>query len=353
MPTAPLKPAAFRKRVLQWFDAHGRHDLPWQKQLTPYRVWLSEIMLQQTQVNTVIPYYRAFLKRFPTVKALAEAPADEVMHLWTGLGYYSRARNLHRCAQIICREHKGTFPDTIDALAALPGIGRSTAGAIVSIAFGQRAAILDGNVKRVLSRYHAVDGLPNDSHTQNTLWEIAERYTPAERCGDYSQAMMDLGATVCTRSKPDCAHCPLSKSCAGLATGSPTDWPQRKARKSVPHKHWQLLVLQHPDGSILLEQRPSPGIWGGLWCLPVSETADARALAQPWLGRQRPKPQVLPAIPHVFSHFRVTLEPLLIPLTQAAELTATTQLWYNGKQRIGLPAPVKPLLESIIHKELP
>ncbi|HEY9035569.1 MAG TPA: A/G-specific adenine glycosylase [Pseudomonadales bacterium] len=348
----PLAPAAFQKRVLHWFDQCGRHDLPWQHDITPYRVWLSEIMLQQTQVATVIPYYKRFLKTFPTIKKLASAPIDEVMHLWTGLGYYSRARNLHRCAHIICTDHGGQFPDTVDALAALPGIGRSTAGAIVSIAFGQRAAILDGNVKRVLARYCAIDGWPGDAATARQLWSIAERYTPKARCGDYSQAMMDLGATVCTRTKPDCAHCPLTKTCAAYAAGTPTAWPHSKARKAMPHKHWQLLVLQHTDGSVLLEQRPSSGIWGGLWCLPISETAEAPAMARAICGSKKIGAQSLPPITHAFSHFRVTLEPVLIRLRKPVILS-DTQRWYNSAQRIGLPGPIKPLLHSIIDEELP
>ena len=349
----PVAPAAFRKRVLNWFDQHGRHDLPWQHGITPYRVWLSEVMLQQTQVSTVIPYYQRFLKTFPTVKALANAPADEVMHLWTGLGYYSRARNLHRCAQIVSSDYRGQFPSTVDELAALPGIGRSTAGAIVSIAFGQRAAILDGNVKRVLARYHAMDGWAGDAAIAARLWNIAERYTPASRCGDYSQAMMDLGATLCTRSKPDCERCPLTKSCAAYAAGTPTAWPHKKPRKATPQKHWQLLLLQNPDGSVLLEQRPSKGIWGGLWCLPVSETGEAHACIRDYCGRQKPGHHTLPAITHAFSHFKVTLEPVLVRPRKPATLTADTQLWYNGTQRIGLPAPIKPLLKSIISEGTP
>lgn len=349
----PLTPAAFRKRVLHWFDQHGRHDLPWQHDITPYRVWLSEIMLQQTQVGTVIPYYQRFLKSFPTIKKLAAASADDVMHAWTGLGYYSRARNLHRCAHIICNDYHGTFPSTVDELAALPGIGRSTAGAIVSIAFGQRAAILDGNVKRVLARYHTINGWPGDTSTATQLWDIAERYTPASRCGDYSQAMMDLGATLCTRSQPACERCPLIKTCAAHAAGTPTAWPHKKPRKVAPQKHWQLLLLQNPDGSVLLEQRPAKGIWGGLWCLPVSEAGDAHSRIPDFCGRQKPERQTLAAINHAFSHFKVTLEPVLVRPRKPATLTTSTQLWYNGSQRIGLPAPIKPLIESIISEETP
>lgn len=343
----PLTPAAFRKAVLRWFDAHGRHDLPWQHEITPYRVWVSEVMLQQTQVSTVIPYFERFLQRFPDVHSLARAKEDTVLHLWTGLGYYSRARHLHRCAQIIARDFGGKFPDTVEALAALPGIGRSTAGAIVSIAFGRRAAILDGNVKRVLARYHTVDGWPGDGDALKTLWQLAETCTPSTRTGDYSQAMMDLGATVCTRSRPDCSHCPLSKTCGAHASGTPTRWPQARgqAAKKIPHKHWQLLWLEAPDGSVLLEKRPARGIWGGLWCLPVSEQGDALALAREISGRKRLQGRAGTAIGHAFSHFRVTLQPVHVRLPTPPAMAGDGRLWYNGSQRVGLPAPVKALLD--------
>ncbi len=340
----PLAPPAFRKAVLRWFDQHGRHDLPWQHDTTPYRVWVSEIMLQQTQVATVIPYYRRFLQHFPTVQSLAAADADAVLHLWTGLGYYSRARNLHRTAQAIVQQHGGHFPDSVEALSALPGIGRSTAGAIVSIAFGRPAAILDGNVKRVLARYHAVDGAPADSTTAQRLWQLAEAATPRHRSGDYAQAMMDLGATVCTRSNPSCAHCPLMASCAAFASGDPTAWPRRKARKPLPQRQWQLLLLTAADGSVLLQKRPPQGIWGGLWAPPVCEDGDIRATLQALGIRRRPQAEPLPAIAHAFSHFRVTLQPLRLPLATRPAVTAPDTLWYNGSQRIGLPAPVRSLL---------
>ncbi|MCB1842832.1 MAG: A/G-specific adenine glycosylase, partial [Halioglobus sp.] len=215
----------FSRRVLAWFDQYGRHDLPWQRDTTPYRVWVSEIMLQQTQVKTVIPYYQRFMAAYPTVQALARAPEDSVLHLWTGLGYYARARNLHRAAKHVVHELNGEFPRTLDGLTALPGIGRSTAGAILSIACGERASILDGNVKRVLARYHRVGGWPGDSAVHKQLWEIAERYTPTRRCADYTQAMMDLGATVCTRSAPACNRCPLQTSCEATAAGDTGAYP--------------------------------------------------------------------------------------------------------------------------------
>lgn len=341
-------PTRFRRQVLDWFDQHGRHDLPWQQGITPYRVWVSEVMLQQTQVATVIPYFQRFMARFPGVNALAQAPQDEVLEHWAGLGYYSRARNLHRCAQIIATEHQGQFPDSVDALAELPGIGRSTAGAIVSIAFGKPAAILDGNVKRVLARYLAIDGWPGETTTLQRLWQAAEIHTPQKRCGDYSQAMMDLGATLCTRTKPACERCPLQDGCEAHASGTPTHWPGKKTgRKPVPHKHWQVLLLQQPDGSLLLHKRPAPGIWGGLWCPPVSEEGQTLALARQLTGQTRLRATALPALEHAFSHFRVTLHPQRVRLKTPLPELPNNHLWYNGSQRIGLPAPMQTLIQPL------
>ena len=267
---------AFSTRVLAWFDENGRKDLPWQHDISPYRVWISEIMLQQTQVATVIPYYESFMQRFPDVLALADASEDEVMHLWSGLGYYSRARNLHKSAKMVAHELGGVFPQTLDGMIALPGIGRSTAGAILSIASGQQTAILDGNVKRVLARFQAVEGWPGKTPVLNELWEYAEAYTPMARVADYTQAMMDLGATVCTRSRPQCGDCPLVADCEGHASGEPTRYPGKKPKKVLPVKQTCMVVLEH-QGQILLEKRPPTGIWPGLWSLP--EVADTDAVA--------------------------------------------------------------------------
>ena len=258
----------FSQSVLTWFDKHGRKHLPWQQNITPYRVWLSEIMLQQTQVATVIPYFERFTAQFPDVHSLAIAPIDQVLHLWTGLGYYARARNLHRCAQTVVAQYDGEFPSTVKTLCELTGIGRSTAGAIVSIAFQQRAAILDGNVKRVLARYHAVEGWPGQTETLNQLWEIAEQYTPDKRANDYTQAMMDMGATLCMRTKPSCERCPLQSGCIAYAQGAQNRYPSKKPKKDIPVKSVQLLMLRDPAGDILLQQRPPQGIWGGLWSFP-------------------------------------------------------------------------------------
>ncbi|ARU28805.1 A/G-specific adenine glycosylase [Cellvibrio sp. PSBB006] len=341
----------FSRAVLTWFDKHGRKTLPWQQGITPYRVWLSEIMLQQTQVTTVIPYFERFVARFPDVASLAAAPIDDVLHLWTGLGYYARARNLHRCAQTIMRDYGGQFPNSVEALAELPGIGRSTAGAIVSIAFKQRAAILDGNVKRVLARHHAVAGWPGDASTLKTLWTHAETYTPNKRVNDYTQAMMDLGATLCTRSKPACERCPVMNTCVAYATGKVSLYPGKKPKKTLPEKTVQLLMLRNPAGDILLQQRPPQGIWGGLWSFPeIALDVDAQRYAEDRYGKVSTS-ETWDAYRHTFSHYHLDITPVLIqfkkmPLTIAE---AHQTLWYNPHQpgTIGLAAPVKKLLEKL------
>ncbi|MEM8660457.1 MAG: A/G-specific adenine glycosylase, partial [Pseudomonadota bacterium] len=248
MHAATTTTAPFFDRVLDWFDQHGRKDLPWQQDLSAYRVWVSEIMLQQTQVKTVIPYYHRFMAEFPTVEDLAAASVDEVLHLWTGLGYYARGRNLHKAARMVCEELGGEFPETVDGLCELPGIGRSTAGAIVSIAHRQRAIILDGNVKRVLARYRAVEGWPGTKPVHNTLWQIADELTPKDRSGAYSQAMMDLGATLCTRSKPSCDVCPVGEDCQANAKGEQQRFPGKKPRKTLPVKNTVFLIARTPGG---------------------------------------------------------------------------------------------------------
>ena len=341
----------FSRAVLTWFDKHGRKTLPWQQGITPYRVWLSEIMLQQTQVTTVIPYFERFVARFPDVASLAAAPIDDVLHLWTGLGYYARARNLHRCAQTIMRDYGGQFPDSVEALAELPGIGRSTAGAIVSIAFKQRAAILDGNVKRVLARHHAVAGWPGDASTLKTLWTHAETYTPNKRVNDYTQAMMDLGATLCTRNKPACERCPVMNTCVAYATGKVSLYPGKKPKKTLPEKTVQLLMLRNPAGDILLQQRPPQGIWGGLWSFPeIALDVDAQRYAEDRYGKVSTS-ETWGAYRHTFSHYHLDITPVLIqfkkmPLTIPE---AHQTLWYNPHQpgTIGLAAPVKKLLEKL------
>jgi A/G-specific adenine glycosylase len=341
----------FSRRVLAWFDVHGRKHLPWQQQITPYRVWLSEIMLQQTQVATVIPYFERFVARFPDVHRLAAAPIDDVLHLWTGLGYYARARNLHRCAQVIVEQHQGEFPACVNALSELPGIGRSTAGAIISIAHQQRAAILDGNVKRVLARHHVIEGWPGSTQTLKRLWECAEQHTPEQRVHHYTQAMMDLGATVCTRSKPACERCPVMDTCLAYAQGKTAEYPARKPKKILPVKNVQLLMLRNPAGDLLVHQRPPTGIWGGLWSFPeLALDTDARTHTEYRFGPVADY-KVWDAYRHTFSHYHLDITPVLLQLATEPALIAEahSSMWYNIHQPpvIGLAAPVKKLLERL------
>jgi A/G-specific adenine glycosylase len=319
----------FSKIILKWFKKSGRKDLPWQKNISPYRVWVSEIMLQQTQVNTVIPYFDRFMKKFPDVKSLAKAHEDQVLHLWTGLGYYARARNLHKAAKIVVREFNSVFPNTLETLQLLPGIGRSTAGAILSIAFQKSAPILDGNVKRVLSRFIASNNLED-------LWEIAESYTPKKNPHHYAQAMMDLGAMVCTRSKPKCDSCPLIKSCEACLTDRQSEFPGKKITKTLPIKQTLLLILKNKLGQVLLEKRPSSGIWGGLWSLP--EFADEKAILTHYKGIK--KLTALKSFRHTFSHYHLDITPI------EGWLEGVEGTWFDPQKpsKLGLSAPVKKIL---------
>lgn len=343
-----MTPERFNSAVLDWFDTHGRHDLPWQQNITPYRVWVSEIMLQQTQVSTVMGYYDRFMTALPTVADLANAPEDEVLHLWTGLGYYTRARNLHKTAKTVMAQHGGEFPRDVEQLAELPGIGRSTAGAIASISMGLRAPILDGNVKRVLARFLACDGYPGEPKVAKQLWDAAERLTPQTRVNHYTQAMMDLGATLCTRSKPSCLLCPLREGCRAHFLGRETDFPMSKPRKALPQKRTLMPILANRAGDILLYRRPSTGLWGGLWSFPelddlaaLDPLAERHALR---LGERRE----LAGLTHTFSHFQLAIEPWLVRVEDAAPAVAEADwLWYNlaTPPRLGLAAPVKKLLK--------
>ena len=283
MPTDP-----FSTQLLAWFARHGRKDLPWQSDPSPYRVWVSEIMLQQTQVATVIPYYQTFMTRFPDVRRLAAAPLDEVLHLWSGLGYYARARNLHRAASLICSEHQGDVPSDLAALEALPGIGRSTAGAILALSAGQRHPILDGNVKRVLSRVYRVEGWYGHGEVARQLWELAERHTPKTQVAAYTQAIMDLGATLCTRGKPACARCPLQDQCAAYRDDCVGAYPASRPRRTLPVRESRVLLLCNAAGEVLLQRRPPVGIWGGLWSFPeVPADEDARQWCRTKLSLSR------------------------------------------------------------------
>jgi len=348
MTSQALGDEQFGAAVLDWYDRHGRKDLPWQQGITPYRVWVSEIMLQQTQVSTVLGYFDRFMDALPTVEALANADEDEVLHLWTGLGYYSRARNLHKTAKLIVGKHGGEFPQDVEQLSELPGIGRSTAGAIASLSMGLRAPILDGNVKRVLARYVAQQGYPGEPKVAKQLWEVAERLTPQNRVNHYTQAMMDLGATLCTRSKPSCLLCPLKAGCRAHLLGRETEFPVPKPRKALPQKRTLMPLLANPDGAILLYRRPSTGLWGGLWSLP--ELDDLTAL-DPLAQRhalQLQERRELPGLTHTFSHFQLAIEPWLIRVKSEAHAVAEPDwLWYNlaTPPRLGLAAPVKTLLK--------
>ncbi|ODS10139.1 A/G-specific adenine glycosylase [Vibrio scophthalmi] len=345
----------FAQAILQWYDAYGRKTLPWQQNKTAYSVWLSEIMLQQTQVATVIPYFERFLTRFPTVTDLANAEQDEVLHLWTGLGYYARARNLHKAAQIVANEYHGEFPTDIEALNALPGIGRSTAAAILSSVYKQPHAILDGNVKRTLARSLAVEGWPGQKTVENQLWQFAEQHTPKQDTDKYNQAMMDMGAMVCTRSKPKCTLCPIEKLCLANKQGNPLDYPGKKPKKEKPVKETWFVML-HYKGQVWLEQRPQSGIWGGLFCFPQHDNSEIT----PQLERRHIDPlqiisqQTLIAFRHTFSHYHLDITPILLDLSKQPDviMEANKGLWYNLSQpeEVGLAAPVKQLLQSLPHE---
>lgn len=299
-----ISATTFQDRVLAWYDQHGRHDLPWQQDRTAYRVWLSEIMLQQTQVKTVIPYFERFISAYPDVGSLAAAPEDEVLHQWTGLGYYARARNLLKCARVVCDVHGGQFPDTVESLETLPGIGRSTAGAIVSMAHGKPAPILDGNVKRVLARHAAIAGWPGRSAVHRQLWELAESLTPKDRCRDYTQAMMDLGATVCTRGQPYCEKCPLQDSCSANGSGKQADYPGRKPRRTIPVRATTMLIISNPSGEVFLIRRQEKGVWGGLWSFPESTDRESGIrTCLDYFGCEPDNVEPWPSLRHTFSHY--------------------------------------------------
>ena len=339
------------RRLLAWYDRHGRKTLPWKRRRDPYRIWVSEIMLQQTQVTTVIPYFSRFIKRFPDIKTLAHADLDEVLHLWTGLGYYARARNLHKAARIIVQEHRGIFPRAIEAVTDLPGIGRSTAGAILALAFGQRHPILDGNVKRVLARYHAIDAPLNKRETAERLWQLAEKHTPRTRVADYTQAIMDLGATLCSRAKPRCADCPLRTSCHAFRLGTPQDYPVRTASREIPVKATRMLMIRDRRGHVLLQRRPPAGLWGGLWGFPEFPHGNPRHWCRKQLGLNIETDAPWPVLRHSFSHFHLDITPIpaqvLGGTDQAMENTET--VWYNVRRpdKRGFSAPVKHLLDQL------
>lgn len=341
----------FSSTILAWYQQHGRKHLPWQHDRTPYRVWVSEIMLQQTQVTTVIPYYQRFITQFPTVHDLAAATQDDVLHLWTGLGYYARGRNLHATAQQVVAHWNGEFPRSVEQLCSLPGIGRSTAGAIAAISMDIRAPILDGNVKRVLTRFFAIDGWPGQTAVNQKLWEIADALTPNHSHQPYTQAMMDVGATLCTRSKPACGLCPLQPQCNAYAADKVTQYPNSKPKKEKPEKTTFLVMLEQPNGERLLQLRPQKGIWGGLWSFPeASNKQQAEQLAVQLLNTAVIQVEYLPPFRHTFSHYHLHIHPIRLRLaanTPLREQQAGYQ-WYDPRQpsSLGLAAPVKALLHS-------
>ena len=343
-----MKPKQFQQAVLNWFEHQGRTNLPWQNPITPYRVWISEIMLQQTQVATVIPYFERFMQSFPSIESLANASVDDVLHHWTGLGYYARARNLHKTAQIVAFEHQQQFPDTVEALSALPGIGRSTAGAIRSIGFKKPAAILDGNVKRLLARFSATAGWPGKTAVHNQLWDIAEYYSPLERTEQYTQAMMDLGALVCTRSNPQCDQCPIETNCKAAMRGEQSLFPGKKPKKAIPVRESIFLMLRSPEGDVLLQQNPPAGLWGGLWVMPtIDQLSELDALAES-LQLEIKTTNFLIEKRHTFSHFHLDYQVFDVEvLALNNKVTENGDVvWYNRNNplSLGMPAPIKALL---------
>lgn len=342
---------AFARRLLDWYTRHGRHHLPWQQPRTAYRVWISEVMLQQTQVATVIPYFQRFVAALPNVRALAAAPEDQVMALWSGLGYYRRARHLHAAAKLCVTRHHGKLPDAFAELSALPGIGRSTAGAILALAHGQHHAILDGNVKRVLARFHGVRGWPGERATERALWELAETHTPTAQVDAYTQAIMDLGATVCTRAHPRCDACPQARDCTARSAGLVDAIPAPRPARVLPERQSVFIVLRDRTDRVLLQRRPEQGVWPRLWSLPeAADTGSARALAAR-LARINGHPGApMPAIRHTFTHFKLYATPMLWrdakPATRVADDPDTH--WYTATEMaaLGLPAPVRKWLNA-------
>ena len=347
------KPNQFAQRLLAWFAVHGRHTLPWQIDPTPYRVWVSEVMLQQTQVATVMPYYERFMARFPDVHSLASAPLDEVLHLWTGLGYYARARNLQACAQVLVAMHGAEFPQEIEAAMELPGIGRSTAGAILAISRGQRHPILDGNVKRVLARVFGVAGDPASKGVLAALWTHSDDCTPTQQVAKYTQAIMDLGATLCTRSRPACTVCPMNEGCVAALEGRQAELPGKKQKRFRPARESTLLIAQSGNNgstAVFVERRPGSGLWGGLWS-PQQFNSAAEALQ--WCRKEFgdiAQARMLAPIDHAFTHFDLRLKPLQVFCKPDGRVNESGErLWYqlDAPPRIGLPQPVAQLFERL------
>lgn len=346
----------FSHKLLNWYDQNGRIQLPWRQTISPYRVWVSEIMLQQTQVTTVLPYFQRFMDRFPSILELAQATTEEVLQYWSGLGYYARGRNLHRAAQMIAQDYQGIFPDQYEKLISLPGIGRSTAGAILAIAFKQNYPILDGNVRRILARHFQIEGWPGEAKVQRILWQHSIELLPQNRIEDYTQAIMDLGALICLPKKPLCKKCPVAKECKAYQTETVMMYPTVKPKKILPRKQNFIYVIENQAGEILLEQRPNFGIWGGLWSLPesmmsIESLSDAVAhLQDTFVGEIYFLYQDKP-IEHTFSHYHITLTPLRFKLTQPMDCISETKpmTWIKKSDVLtkGLPAPIKKYLVNL------
>ena len=341
---------SFAERVLAWFDEHGRKHLPWQQDVTPYKVWVSEIMLQQTQVATVIPYFNRFMASYPSVFELANASQDDVLHHWTGLGYYARARNLHKAAKILVENYEGIFPLALDEVVSLPGIGRSTAGAILSLSRDERYPILDGNVKRVLARYYAIDGWPGQKAVENALWDVAEKNTPQSRCANYTQVMMDLGAMVCTRSKPKCDECPLQRDCVAFAQGKQTDYPGKKPKKITPIRKTYMLIPMFGQ-QVFLEQRPQSGIWGGLYGFLEAQSAEEGISLLTQRGIEVEEVQQLDEFRHTFSHFHLDITPLIavVNSTPQKRVAENESRWFllDEPIEVGLAAPTTKIIKTL------
>jgi len=340
---------SFADALIAWQVEHGRHDLPWQKRKDAYAVWVSEIMLQQTQVSTVVPYYERFMKRFPDVAALAAAPLDEVLRAWSGLGYYSRARNLHRAAQTVHERHAGMFPDAFEDVAALPGIGRSTAGAIMALAYGRRYAILDGNVKRVLARVRGIEGCPGEKPVADRLWDAAERLLPRGGIEHYTQGLMDLGATVCVR-RPRCAECPVKRYCVARREGRTLAIPAPRPRKPLPHRQMTMVVLEH-RGAVLLEKRAGAGVWAGLWCFPerAGEVEPASWCEQRYGARVK-RLDPMPPVEHGFTHFTLTIALERARVESVTQRVGEAQVeWMplEAAKTAAIPSPVRRILETL------
>lgn len=335
--------------LLKWYDKHGRHDLPWQTPRDPYRVWISEIMLQQTQVSTVIPYFEKFMAAFPDVHHLAKAPIDTVLKYWAGLGYYARGRNLHKAAQILVEAYQGKLPRDLNSLIALPGIGASTAAAILAQSYGIRATILDGNVKRVLSRFHAIAGWPGEKPVEAALWQHAQGHTPHQRLADYTQAIMDLGATLCTRTRPQCPVCPLKTRCLAHAGNNVLDYPGKAPKKTLPTREVFIVCLLDPHNKLFLEKRADQGIWGGLWSFPEYPTESALKQAlNTSFNLKKAILQKLPMVKHSFTHYHLQIHPRMLVLSAAQ--ARRIQGWITPKQchTIGLPAPIRKIVDTQI-----